>query len=158
MWHVYDIAFGAGVGWGGLASQQVPARWGQAPIYCNQASTVEQFQLHMNQRKCEPKRMRDSKMCFYHICACRHTTKIMCAPRGSPTIKWNQDGAARAGKIQAFSTPPSPLSKDTDGICLIRDTISFWHCSKPEPSKCGVGARMNNMWHVISLTKAPDSF
>ena len=54
--------------------------------------------------------------------------------------------------------PPSPLSKDTDGICLIRDTISFWHCSKPEPSKCGVGARMNNMWHVISLTKASDSF
>ena len=107
MWQVYDIAFGAGVGWGGFASQQVPARWGQAPIYCNQASTVEQFQLHMNQRKCEPKRMRDSKMCFYHICACRHTTKIMCAPRGSPTIKWNQDGAARAGKIQAFSTPPS---------------------------------------------------
>ena len=61
---------------------------------------------------------------FYRTHACRHATKIICTQGGWATIKWNQDGGARAGKIQAFSTPP-PLSKDTDGICLIRDTISF---------------------------------
>ena len=38
---------------------------GVKPLFiATQASTVEQFQLHMNQRKCESKRMRNSKRVF----------------------------------------------------------------------------------------------
>ena len=100
LWHVSDIAFGAGVGWGGFASQQVPAGWSSPPLFI---ATKPKRGISANvNRGC------GIQKCVSIIyCACRHTTKIMCAPRGSPTIKWNQDGAARAGKIQAFSTPPS---------------------------------------------------
>ena len=81
---------------------------------------------YMNQRKCEPRRCAIKKKDISIICKHAATQLRSCAPRGSPTIKWNQDGGARAGKIQAFSTPPpSPLSKDTDGICLIRDNHQF---------------------------------
>ena len=134
------------VGWGGRQPTSA-GPLGSSPylLQPKPAGTVALCSC-MNQRKCEA---RGFKKYFYHTHACRHATKIICTQGGWATIKWNQDGGARAGKIQAFSTPP-PLSKDTDGICLIRDTISFWHCSKVEPSKCGVGEHMNSMWHVIS--------
>ena len=78
----------------------------------------------MNQRKCEPGGCAIQKVFLSHMQVRRHTTKIICTQRGWPTIKWNQDGAARAEvKYKLFQ--PLPLSKDTDAICLIRDTISF---------------------------------
>ena len=75
----------------------------------------------------------DARFNFYCIYASRHTTKILCTQ-----VKWNEAGAVTYRLLQ-----PLPLSKDTD-------TISFWHWSKAEPSKCG-WAHMNSMWHFISF-------
>ena len=105
-------------------------------------ASVEQCRC-MNQRKWENQNsistyVSDSKKIFL---SCRHPTKIPSPHRLPPTIKWDQDGGARAGKIDDgfFQTPPQPAFKGH--WWYLFDTISFWHCSEAKTSKCGVGGR-----------------
>ena len=137
--------------WSWGCSQQVPAARGQVPIYCwwnicktylsrpKRAWNSAGVWINANGRiKIVFLHVSDSKKIFL---SCRHPTKIPSPHRVPPTIKWDQDGGARAGKIDDgfFQTPPQPAFKGH--WWYLFDTISFWHCSEAKTSKCGVGGR-----------------